>query len=59
LNGAARKGKFGFSLGGFGRAGYNINGRFENEQIAETTQTVAHQKSCISRYRAKRLIWQI
>jgi outer membrane receptor protein involved in Fe transport len=33
LNGAARKGKLGFSLGGFGRAGYNINGRFENEQI--------------------------
>jgi len=33
LNGAARKGKFGFSLGGFGRAGYNINGRFENEQL--------------------------
>ncbi|MDG1278380.1 MAG: TonB-dependent receptor [Algoriphagus sp.] len=33
LNGAARKGKLGFSLGGFGRAGYNINGRFENEQL--------------------------
>ncbi|MFT4860403.1 MAG: outer membrane receptor protein involved in Fe transport, partial [Algoriphagus sp.] len=33
VNGAARKGKFGFSLGGFGRAGYNINGRFENEQL--------------------------
>jgi outer membrane receptor protein involved in Fe transport len=33
LNGAARKGKFGFSLGGYGRAGYNINGRFENEQL--------------------------
>ncbi|WP_075349597.1 TonB-dependent receptor domain-containing protein [Algoriphagus marinus] len=33
LNGAARKGKLGFSLGGFGRAGYNINGRFENDQL--------------------------
>ncbi|MBN3521876.1 TonB-dependent receptor [Algoriphagus lutimaris] len=33
LNGSARKGKFGFSLGGFGRSGYNINGRFENEQL--------------------------
>ncbi len=32
LNGSARKGKFGFSLGGFGRAGYNILGSFENEQ---------------------------
>ena len=37
LNGAARKGKFGFSLGGFGRAGYNINGRFENEQLLNNT----------------------
>lgn len=33
LNGSARKGKFGFSLGGYGRAGYNILGRFENEQL--------------------------
>lgn len=33
LQGSARKGKFGFSLGGFGRAGYNILGRFENEQV--------------------------
>lgn len=33
LQGSARKGKFGFSLGGFGRAGYNILGRFENEQL--------------------------
>ncbi|MDF2157470.1 TonB-dependent receptor [Algoriphagus sp. CAU 1675] len=32
LNGSARIGKFGFSLGGFGRSGYNILGRFENEQ---------------------------
>ncbi|WP_144605707.1 TonB-dependent receptor domain-containing protein [Algoriphagus algorifonticola] len=32
LNGSARIGKFGFSLGGFGRSGYNILGRFDNEQ---------------------------
>jgi outer membrane receptor protein involved in Fe transport len=36
LQGSARKGKFGFSLGGFGRAGYNVLGRFENEQLAQT-----------------------
>lgn len=33
LQGSARKGKLGFSLGGFGRAGYNLLGRFENEQL--------------------------
>jgi outer membrane receptor protein involved in Fe transport len=33
LQGSARKGKLGFSLGGFGRSGYNILGRFENEQL--------------------------
>nr|MCU0402712.1 TonB-dependent receptor [Algoriphagus sp.] len=33
LQGSARKGKLGFSLGGFGRAGYNILGSFENQQI--------------------------
>lgn len=33
LQGSARKGKMGFSLGGFGRAGYNILGSFENQQI--------------------------
>jgi outer membrane receptor for ferrienterochelin and colicin len=37
LQGSARKGKFGFSLGGFGRAGYNVLGRFENEQLATST----------------------
>lgn len=34
LNGNYRKGKMGFSLGGFGRAGYNTHGAFENQQIA-------------------------
>ena len=33
LNGSARTKKLGFSVGGFGRTGYNINGRFENEQF--------------------------
>ena len=33
LQGSARKGKMGFTLGGFGRAGYNILGSFENTQL--------------------------
>lgn len=33
LNGNYRKGKMGFSLGGWGRANYNIKGDFENQQI--------------------------
>lgn len=32
LNGNYRKGKMGFSLGGWGRANYNVKGSFENEQ---------------------------
>lgn len=32
VNASARKGKFGFTLGGFGRAGYNTPGSFENMQ---------------------------
>lgn len=32
LNGNYRKGKMGFSLGGFGRAGYNVRGSFDNTQ---------------------------
>ena len=35
LNGNYRKGKMGFSLGGFGRSGYNVRGSFDNEQIRE------------------------
>jgi outer membrane receptor protein involved in Fe transport len=31
-NASAKKGKMGWTLGGFGRAGYNILGGFENEQ---------------------------
>jgi outer membrane receptor protein involved in Fe transport len=33
LNGNYRTGKMGFSLGGFGRANYNINGSFDNSQL--------------------------
>jgi len=33
LNGSYRTGKMGFSLGGFGRAGYNVPGSFSNEQV--------------------------
>ncbi|MFC0181222.1 TonB-dependent receptor plug domain-containing protein [Pseudarcicella hirudinis] len=32
LNGNYRKGRMGFSLGGFGRANYNVNGSFANSQ---------------------------
>jgi outer membrane receptor protein involved in Fe transport len=36
LNGNYRKGKMGFSLGGFGRAGYNVLGSFDNTQQRDT-----------------------
>src|SRR5688572_5849130 len=39
LNGNYRTGKMGFSLGGWGRANYNIKGRFENSQLNEEVQT--------------------
>ncbi|MBD2770114.1 TonB-dependent receptor [Hymenobacter sp. BT664] len=35
LNGSYRTGKMGFSLGGFGRAGYNIPGSFSNQQVVK------------------------
>jgi outer membrane receptor protein involved in Fe transport len=37
LNGNYRRGKMGFSLGGFGRANYNITGSFDNRQITQDT----------------------
>lgn len=37
LNGSYRMGNMGFSLGGFGRANYNVNGRFDNTQITNGT----------------------
>jgi len=33
VNGGYRKGKMGFSLGGFGRGNYNVRGEFENDQM--------------------------
>ena len=33
LNGGYKAGKMGFSLGGFGRAGYNTTGSFQNAQV--------------------------
>jgi hypothetical protein len=41
LNGSYRKGKMGFTLGGFGRAQYNVNGSFASTQI--TTDTSLHR----------------
>jgi outer membrane receptor protein involved in Fe transport len=37
LNGNYRRGKMGFSLGGFGRANYNVIGGFENSQFTIDT----------------------
>jgi outer membrane receptor protein involved in Fe transport len=38
LNGNYRKKKMGFSLGGWGRANYNVNGNFENTQLISSTE---------------------
>ncbi|MBT0810777.1 TonB-dependent receptor [Litoribacter ruber] len=38
INANARKGKMGFSLGGFGRAGYNILGSFDNDQFVNNPE---------------------
>ncbi|HNR74138.1 MAG TPA: outer membrane beta-barrel protein, partial [Cyclobacteriaceae bacterium] len=38
LNSNYRRGKMGFSLGGFGRANYNVKGAFENNQINTVTE---------------------
>ncbi|MDZ7897651.1 MAG: TonB-dependent receptor [Arcicella sp.] len=40
LNGNLRRGNMGFSLGGFGRTNYNVNGRFDNTQITTGTDGV-------------------
>ena len=40
LNASAKKGKFGFTLGGYGRAGYNINGSSESMQAITKADTV-------------------
>ncbi|MBX2915094.1 MAG: TonB-dependent receptor [Cyclobacteriaceae bacterium] len=45
LNGNYRRGKMGFSLGGFGRANYNVRGAFENQQFTttQTSETYSYQ----------------
>jgi outer membrane receptor protein involved in Fe transport len=50
LNGNLRTKKMGFSLGGFGRANYNINGSFKNTQttfqsLADDTPTINQQSA--------------
>lgn len=40
LNGNYRQGKLGISVGGFGRAMYNVKGSFENEQITKDPTNV-------------------
>ena len=48
LNGNYKTGKMGFSLGGFGRAGYNTTGSFQNSQITRNSgndEIVTNQKA--------------
>ncbi|HYG37137.1 MAG TPA: TonB-dependent receptor [Cytophagales bacterium] len=48
LNGSFRKGKMAFSLGGWGRAGYNVKGSFQNRQetfIHEDTTLLSLQSA--------------
>lgn len=42
LNGSYRKKNVGFSLGGFGRAGYNINGSSDIRQITGGSEIIQH-----------------
>lgn len=42
LNGSYRKGKMGISLGGYGRAGYNIKGSFDNDQYINGQLNTQH-----------------
>jgi outer membrane receptor protein involved in Fe transport len=44
LNGNYRKGKMGFSLGGFGRANYNVNGSFYNQQQTRVIDPVTGEQ---------------
>jgi outer membrane receptor protein involved in Fe transport len=50
LNGNYRRGKMGFSLGGWGRANYNVNGKFSSDQytkssLDDTTPTYNMQRA--------------
>ncbi len=45
LNGNYRKGKMGFSLGGWGRANYNVTGSFKNDQTTIDPKTNSVSRS--------------
>jgi outer membrane receptor protein involved in Fe transport len=49
LNGNYRVGKMGFSLGGFGRAEYNVRGAFMNDQTTRTYDATTNTYSAPSR----------
>jgi hypothetical protein len=57
LNGNYRKGKMGFSLGGWGRANYNINGRFESNQMAVFYQKPARALTPVTRVSLEIITW--
>ncbi|MDQ2793381.1 MAG: TonB-dependent receptor, partial [Bacteroidota bacterium] len=49
LNGSLRTGKMGFSLGGFGRAQYNVPGEFSNTQLTKGSTPITTQQSANTR----------
>ncbi|MBD2755578.1 TonB-dependent receptor domain-containing protein [Spirosoma validum] len=49
LNGNYRTGKMGFSLGGFGRAEYNVKGSFMNDQTTRTYDATTNTYSASTR----------
>lgn len=55
LNGNYRKGKMGFSLGGWGRSNYNVTGSFNNQQLTRTYKpgTTELEKETLSAQMAK------
>lgn len=48
LNGNFRTGKMGFSLGGWGRSNYNVNGTFRNEQTTLNTDQLGVTTSTLN-----------
>ncbi|MBU6119971.1 TonB-dependent receptor domain-containing protein [Hymenobacter siberiensis] len=56
LNGGLRTGKMGFSLGGFGRAQYNVPGEFSNTQV---TRSLADDKATTTLQSANTRLQQI
>jgi outer membrane receptor protein involved in Fe transport len=48
LNGSYRKGKMGFSLGGHGRANYNVKGELISEQTTKTTEPIITKQTASS-----------